>query len=259
MRLNEYDQPVGEPVPDWSPRPLPGAVTLAGRFCRLEPLDADRHAAELHAAYRTGSDGRDWTYMAVGPFEHARDYRRYVEEAAAGSDPRHYAVIDLRDGRAVGTLALMRQDPVHGVIEIGNVMFSPAMKRRPLSTEAQFLAMRYVFDDLGYRRHEWKCDSLNAPSRTAAARLGFTFEGVFRQAVVYKGRTRDTAWYSVTDTEWPVVGRALRAWLAPENFDDRAVQRRALADLRAAAAGEDGGAGPRARDEPGCTPGTPAQ
>ncbi|MHA6759443.1 GNAT family N-acetyltransferase [Streptacidiphilus sp. PAMC 29251] len=232
VRLNEYDQPIGEPVPDWSPRRLPAEVTLKGDHCRLEPLNADRHAAELHAAYSAGSDQRDWTYMFIGPFEQAQDYRRYVEEAAAGSDPRHYAVIDLADDRAVGTLSLMRQDPAHGVVEVGNVMFSPAMKRRPISTEAQFLAMRYAFDDLGYRRYEWKCDSLNAPSRTTAERLGFTFEGIFRQALVYKGRNRDTAWYSVTDTEWPAIERAFQAWLAPENFDEQGVQRRPLAELR---------------------------
>ncbi|WP_405497406.1 GNAT family N-acetyltransferase [Streptomyces sp. NBC_00096] len=235
LRLNEYDQPVGEPLPDWSPRPLPAGVTLKGDHCRLEPLNADRHAAELHAAYRSGSDQRDWTYMFTGPFESPEEYHRYAEEAAASGDPRHYAVIDLADGTATGTLSLMRQDPDHGVVEIGNVMFSPAMKRRPISTEAQFLAMRYVFEELGYRRYEWKCDSLNAPSRTTAARLGFTFEGIFRQAVVYKGRNRDTAWYSVTDTEWPAIKRGFEAWLAPGNFDGQAVQRRSLAELRAAA------------------------
>ncbi|MFJ6793647.1 GNAT family N-acetyltransferase [Streptomyces sp. NPDC091268] len=233
--LNEYGQPVGEPLPDWSPRPLPGAVTLRGDRCRLEPLNADRHAADLYAAYSSGPDHRDWTYMAAGPFEDEAAYRRHAEAAAAGSDPRHYAVIDLGRERAVGTLSLMRQTPVHGVVEVGNVMFSPLMKRSPISTEAQYLAMRYAFDDLGYRRYEWKCDSLNAPSRRTAERLGFTFEGVFRQAVVYKGRNRDTAWYSVLDTQWPAVERALRSWLAPENFDADGVQRRTLADVRAAA------------------------
>lgn len=237
VRLNEYGQPIGEPVPGWSPRPLPAEVTLKGDRCRLEPLNADRHAAELHAAYSSGADQRDWTYMFAGPFESLGEYRRYAEEAAASTDPRHYAVINLADGTASGTLSLMRQDPDHGVVEVGNVMFSPAMKRRPISTEAQFLAMKYVFDDLGYRRYEWKCDSLNTPSRTTAERLGFTFEGIFRQAVVHKGRNRDTAWYSVTDTEWPAVKHAFEAWLAPDNFDDQTVQRRTLAELRTAAAG----------------------
>ncbi|WP_329126841.1 GNAT family N-acetyltransferase [Streptomyces sp. NBC_01465] len=230
--VNEYDQPIGAPVPGWSPRPLPAEIVLKGDHCRLEPLNANRHAADLYAANRSEPDQGAWTYMFAGPFENPQDYRRYAEEAAASSDPRHYAVISLADSTAVGTLSLMRQDPAHGVVEIGNVMFSPRMKRKPISTEAQFLAMRYVFEDLGYRRYEWKCDSLNAPSRTTAERLGFTFEGIFRQAVVYKGRNRDTAWYSVIDIEWPVVKRAFEAWLAPDNFDDQGLQRHALADLR---------------------------
>lgn len=234
MRLNEYGQPIGEPVPGWSPRPLPGEVTLKGAYCRLEPLDADRHTADLHAAYRSGPDQRDWTYMFAGPFDDPQTFRRYVEDAAASGDPRHYAVINLADGTAVGTLSLMRQDPAHGVIEVGNVMFSPVMKGSPISTEAQFLTMSYIFDDLGYRRYEWKCDSLNAPSRKAADRLGFVFEGIFRQAIVYKGRNRDTAWYSIVDTEWPAIRRGFEAWLSPGNFDERGAQRRPLAELRAA-------------------------
>jgi RimJ/RimL family protein N-acetyltransferase len=238
FRRNVYDQPIGEPVPGWSPRPLPAAVTLDGAHCRLEPLNADRHAAQLSAAYASGPDQRDWTYMFTGPFEDPQEYRRWAEQAAAGQDPRHYAVVAAADGTAVGTLALMRQDPDHGVVEVGSVMFSPLMMRRPISTEAQFLAMRYAFEDLGYRRYEWKCDSLNAPSRRTAERLGFTFEGVFRQAVVYKGRNRDTAWYSVTDTEWPAARHAFEAWLSPGNFDDRGSQRRTLAELRTAASAD---------------------
>ncbi|MFD7028371.1 GNAT family N-acetyltransferase [Streptomyces sp. NPDC059917] len=235
FRNNEFDQPIGEPVSDGSRRPLPAAVTLDGAYCRLEPLDADRHAADLFAAYSSAPDDRDWTYMFTGSFQDAQGFRRHTEEAAASSDPRHYAVIDLDRGTAVGTLALMRQDPEMGVVEVGSVMFSPLMKRSPLSTEAQFLAMRYVFDELGYRRYEWKCDSLNAPSRTTAQRLGFTFEGVFRQAVVYKGRNRDTAWFSVIDGEWPANKRVLESWLSPDNFDAGGVQRRSLAEVRAAA------------------------
>ncbi|MEV0251781.1 GNAT family protein [Nocardia sp. NPDC050712] len=233
VRRNEYDQPIGAPLPDWSARSLPGAVTLKGRYCRLESLDAARHSAELDAAYRSGPDGRDWTYLPVGPFENAQDYRHYLKNIAAGNDPRFYTVIDHGDGTAVGTLALMRQDPANGVVEVGNVMFSPAMQRSPISTEAQFLLMSYVFDDLGYRRYEWKCDSLNGPSRQTAERLGFQFEGIFRQAIVYKGRNRDTAWYSILDTEWPAIKRAFESWLAPENFDGQGVQRRSLAELRA--------------------------
>ena len=219
-------------MPGWSPRPVPGEVTLEGTHCRLEPLDAQRHVQELYDAYRAAPDGRDWTYLSVGPFAEAQDYRRHLEAAARSTDPKHFAVIDRKTRKAVGTLALMRIDPANGVVEVGFVTFSPLLKRTPISTEAQYLLMAYVFDELGYRRYEWKCDSLNAPSRAAAERLGFKFEGVFRQAVVYKGRSRDTAWYSILDTEWPAQKQAFQAWLAAENFDDEGRQRKSLADMR---------------------------
>lgn len=168
----------------------------------------------------------------MGPFETAQGYREYCERAAASEDPLHFAVIARASGRAVGTLALMRIDPPNGVAEVGHVTFSPLLKRTPVSTEAQFLLMRRVFDELGYRRYEWKCDSLNAPSRQAALRLGFQFEGIFRQAVVYKGRSRDTAWFSIIDGEWPARRAAFEQWLAPENFDAQGRQRARLQALR---------------------------
>ncbi len=229
---NEYGQPIGAPVPGWVPRPLPSAATLEGTYCRLELLNVERHADELYAAYSAAPDGRDWTYLGVGPFADAQAYRCHAEAAARSIDPRHYAVIDKRTGKAVGTLALMRMDPNNGVIEVGFVTFSPLLKRTAISTEAQYLLMAYAFDELGYRRYEWKCDSANAPSRTAAERLGFKFEGIFRQAVVYKGRSRDTAWFSILDKEWPVLKQAFKAWLAAENFDAQGGQRASLSDLR---------------------------
>jgi RimJ/RimL family protein N-acetyltransferase len=229
---NPYQQAIGAPLPDWAPRPRPQRLTLAGRYCRLEPLDAQRHAADLFAAYSLAGDGRDWTYMASGPFTDAASHLAYVEKIVRADDPLHYAVIDLKSARAVGTLALMRIDPANGVIEVGHVAFSPALKRTPLSTEAQFLLMRYVFDTLGYRRYEWKCDSLNTPSRQAAERLGFQFEGIFRQALVYKQRNRDTAWFSIIDGEWPVYRAAFERWLAPENFDAQGQQLISLKALR---------------------------
>ena len=231
-RTDEYAQPIGEPVPGWASRPMPTGVTLAGMYCQLEPLNAEVHAGDLYAAYRLAPDHRHWTYMPVGPFDRAEDYRRYAEEAARSTDPRHYAVIDRKTGKAVGTLALMRIDPKQGVIEVGHVMFSPLLHQTPMSTEAQFLLMTYVFDELGYRRYEWKCDSLNARSRKTAERLGFKFEGIFRQALVYKGRNRDTAWYSIIDKEWPQLKRAFQTWLSAQNFDEQGAQRVSLADMR---------------------------
>lgn len=231
-RSNEYGQPIGPALPGWTPRPTPGSVILEGTWCRIEPFEPPRHADALYAAYRAAPDGRDWTYLSVGPFDDPHTYRRYADSAAASTDPRHYAVIDRKTGAAVGTMALMRIDPRNGVIEVGHITFSPLLKQTPLSTEAQFLLMGYVFDKLGYRRYEWKCDSLNAPSRQAALRLGFSFEGIFRQAIVYKGRSRDTAWYAITEAEWPAVKRGFEAWLAPVNFDPAGRQLRSLAELR---------------------------
>lgn len=231
-RHTEFDQPIGPALPGWTARSAPERVTLTGRFCRVEPLDADRHASDLYAAYRLAPDARDWTYLMVGPFTSRDDYSRYVATITQIDDPLHYAVIDLRTGTAVGTLALMRQDPANGVVEVGSVTFSPLLKQTPASTETHFLLMSYVFDQLGYRRYEWKCDSLNQPSRRAAQRLGFTFEGIFRQAVVYKERSRDTAWYAITDTDWPQLRAAFNQWLSPANFDDHGQQRHSLAAAR---------------------------
>jgi len=231
--LNEYGQPIGAPLPGWQPRALPPRTPMQGRVCRLEPLDAARHAEDLIQAFGQAPDGRSWTYMAQGPFsgDPAR-HRSYLEQQAASQDMLHHVVIDLRSGKAVGTLALMRMDPANGVIEVGNVTFSPLLQRTPASTEAQYLLMRRVFEELGYRRYEWKCDSLNAPSRAAAARLGFQFEGIFRQATIYKSRSRDTAWFSVLDSEWPARKSAFERWLAQENFDAAGAQRRRLEEMR---------------------------
>jgi RimJ/RimL family protein N-acetyltransferase len=237
MRTNEYEQPIGLAVDGWTPRPRPARVTVAGRHCTLEPLDAARHAAELHAAYALAPDGRDWTYMTVGPFADAADYLAYATRAQASDDPLHFVVRDAASGRAVGTLALLRIDPANGVIEVGSVSFAPPLQRTRASTEAHFLLMRHAFETLGYRRYEWKCDSLNAPSRQSALRLGFSFEGIFRQALVYKGRNRDTAWYAIVDHEWPARRAAFEQWLADANFDDQGRQRRSLAEIRAGLGG----------------------
>jgi RimJ/RimL family protein N-acetyltransferase len=231
-RTNEYQQAIGERVDDWTPREKPARIVIDGVHCRLEPVDVERHAADLFEAYNAATDGRDWTYLFVGPFTDFDTFRDHIGKAAASHDPLHYTVIDKSNGKAVGTLALMRIEPVHGVIEVGSVTFSPLLKETRISTEAQFLLMRYVFDDLEYRRYEWKCDSLNAPSRKTAVRLGFEFEGIFRQAIVYKGRNRDTAWYAIIDRDWPRIKKAFETWLADDNFDANGKQRAALARLR---------------------------
>lgn len=234
-RANEYGQPLGALLPHVVNPRLPDNAPLSGQWCTLEHLDVERHAADLYAAYAAAPDNSDWTYLSYGPFNELDAYRRWARDAAASGDPWFYAVVDRRTGRAVGTMAAMRHDLANGVIEVGNVAFSRAMQRTPMSTEAQYLLMRDVFDRLGYRRYEWKCDSLNLPSRRAAERLGFTYEGTFRQAVVYKGRNRDTAWYSVIDKEWPDLKRVFETWLHPSNFGPDERQIRSLQSISAAA------------------------
>lgn len=229
---NEYGQPVGQPLTDWQPRPLPQRETLEGRYCRLEPLSVAQHGDALRAAYELAQDGRDWTYLFSGPFADEAEWLSYAQQMESSRDPLHFAVVDLESGRAVGTLALMRIAPEHGVIEVGHVAFSPLLKRTRQATEAHFLLMRYAFEQLGYRRYEWKCDSLNAPSRRAAARLGFQYEGAFRQAIVYRGRTRDTHWFSIIDSEWPQVKQGFARWLAADNFGADGQQRETLQALR---------------------------
>jgi RimJ/RimL family protein N-acetyltransferase len=208
---------------------------MSGRYCRVEPVDVARDADALYAAYHRTPDGRDWTYMSSGPFTDFADFHRYLTRAAASGDPLHHAIIDRATGNAAGTAALMRVDRTHGTIEIGHVAYSPLLQRTAAGTEAMFLLLKRAFDELGYRRCEWKCDALNAPSRAAAERYGFRFEGVFRQAIVYKNRNRDTAWFSITDAEWPDIRHGFEQWLAPENFDATGRQLAHLGELIGAA------------------------
>ena len=227
-RTNELGQPIGEPVPGWTPRERPPRTPMVGRWCRLELLDPARHAAQLHAANATDGSGRMWTYLFTGPYASEEEYRAWADRAAASEDPLFHAILDAQ-GRAVGVATFMRVDPAMGVIEVGNIAYSPLLQRTAAATEAMYLMMRRAFDELGYRRYEWKCDALNAPSRAAAERLGFRYEGLFRQALVYKGRNRDTAWYSIIDQEWPARRAAFEAWLDPANFDADGRQVRPLA------------------------------
>jgi RimJ/RimL family protein N-acetyltransferase len=208
---------------------------MQGRLVRVKPVDPARDAASLFEANSADAEGRMWTYLGCGPFADLAGYRAWLEPMAASDDPFLHVIVDQASNRALGVAAYMRIDPAMGVIEVGHIALSPALQRTTAATEAIWLMMRRVFDELGYRRFEWKCDSLNAGSRRAAARLGFTFEGIFRQAVVYKGRNRDTAWHSITDGEWPTVDAAFRQWLDPANFDPEGRQRRPLGELTAIA------------------------
>jgi len=225
-------QPVGFPVPGWKAPPRPPRTALAGRYCRVEPIDPARHADDLFRANALDTTARNWTYMNYGPFPSLDAYRDWMQAYCLGDDPLFHAIVDSASGRAVGVASYMRIDPRNGSIEVGHINYSPLLQRKPAATETMYLMMKRAFE-LGYRRYEWKCDALNAPSRAAAQRLGFSFEGVFRQATVYKGRSRDTAWYATIDSEWPELERAFLRWLDPANFDPQGNQRLRLSDLTA--------------------------
>ncbi|MGE0158819.1 MAG: GNAT family N-acetyltransferase [Gemmatimonadales bacterium] len=231
----ETAPPVGPPVLGWSRRPLPPRSPMVGRWCRLEPLDPARHASSLFAAFRSDTEGRGWTYLPYGPFANEAAFREWLDGVAGTDDPLFHTISD-EHGEPVGVASFLRITPDAGSIEVGHIHYAPRLQRTRAATETMYLMMRRAFDELGYRRYEWKCDALNAPSRRAAERLGFTYEGTFRQHVVTKGRNRDTAWYSIIDAEWPAIRAAFEAWLDPANFDERGKQRRSLEALRASTA-----------------------
>lgn len=227
---NHLGQPISYPVPDWSPPPIPPREPMAGRYCRLEPVDVERHAAGLFEADAEDLDGRTWTYLAYGPFGDLAAYRGWLRATCLGDDPMFFAILDAADGRPAGVASFLRITPAAGSIEVGHIQYSPRLQRHRAATEAMFLMMRWAFES-GYRRYEWKCDALNAPSRAAAQRLGLSYEGIFRQATVYKGRNRDSAWYAAVDSQWPALRQAFESWLAPGNFDGSGRQRTRLSDL----------------------------
>jgi RimJ/RimL family protein N-acetyltransferase len=236
--LNELGQPVGAPIKDWTGAGEPDRETILGLRCRLESLDADLHAAELHAAYAENRAGGNWTYLPYGPFETEKDYRDLVRGILTLRDTYFFAIVDALSEAPVGVASYLRAFPAMGSIEVGHLSYSPVLQQTPTSTEAMYLMMKRAFEDWGYRRYEWKCDSLNAPSCAAAQRLGFRYEGTFRKHVVANDRNRDTAWFAITDDEWPGIRAALESWLAPANFDDSGAQRARLADLMPASAGK---------------------
>jgi RimJ/RimL family protein N-acetyltransferase len=219
-------RPLGPPV-DAAPAQMPGPATLKGRFGTVERLNAARHTADLWQAVR----GRDdiWDYIPAGPFADAAAFGDYVVACESNKERYFYVVVE-PNGRAVGFLALMEIRPAMRVIETGNIIYGAPLQRTPLGTEAQYLLARYAFETLGYRRYEWKCNALNAPSRRAAQRFGFVYEGTFRQHMIVKGRTRDTAWFSIVDGEWPARRAAFERWLSPENFDSEGRQIRKLGE-----------------------------
>jgi RimJ/RimL family protein N-acetyltransferase len=232
-RTNEFGQPIGFALPGWKSPAAPPHVPLRGRYCRLEPLSAARHARDIYEAQSEDQDGTRWTYSFHGPYDSVTEYEVWCVGAEASRDPQFYAIVDSATGRAAGTCTYMRIEPRHGVIEVGNIYFSPRLARTRAATEAMYLLMANAFD-LGYRRYEWKCDSCNLPSRAAATRFGFTYEGLFRQAIVNKGRNRDTSWFSVIDGDWNGgLKEAYQRWLSEDNFDAGGAQKLRLSDLTA--------------------------
>jgi RimJ/RimL family protein N-acetyltransferase len=227
-RTNEFSQPVGEKLADWRGAIRPTRTPMTGSFCSIEPLNTALHLQELFDAYSDDAEGRMWTYMPGGPFKSLTELQDWMDAACKTDDPLFFAILDLATGRAVGVAAYMRIKPTVGVIEVGNIAFSPRLQKTRAATEAMYLMAERAFSELGYRRYEWKCDALNAASCRAAERLGFVNDGLFEQAVVYKGRNRDTAWYSMLDRDWPAIKSAYEKWLSPENFDDTGRQKQKL-------------------------------
>lgn len=228
---NQFGQPIGFSLPNWNPPALPAREVLSGRYCRLEPLEPRKHGPALFREMGGKERESAWTYLPYGPFASLPDFIAWLETFCAGNDPLFFTISN-PVGEPVGFSSYLRIAPEHGAIEVGHLLFGPRLEKTAAATEAMYLMMKHAFS-IGYRRYEWKCDALNAPSRAAAQRLGFSFEGIFRQAVVYKGRTRDTAWFSIIDLEWPHLDQAFQRWLAPENFDSFGKQKTSLSKLTA--------------------------
>ena len=225
-------QPLGFSIGDWTPPIGPPAEPMIGRYCRLERLDVDRDGPSLFDAYALDTKGRNWTYLPQGPFENYPDFLNWLSAMAKLDDPFFFTIIDAASQTGVGVASYLRITPPAGSIEVGHIHYSPLLQRKPAATEAMYLMMKQAFE-FGYRRYEWKCDALNSPSRIAAQRLGLSYEGIFRQAPVYKQRNRDTAWYAAIDREWPYLKQAFEQWLAPNNFDNDGNQKTRLSMLTA--------------------------
>ena len=232
---SETGLPIGPRLAEPGPAKAPERVVLEGRYARLEPLDPVRHRDDLYAASTPPDAAARFRYLFEPPPESPEAFERWLAAAAASPDPLCFAVIDRATDRVEGRQTLMRITPAHRCIEIGNIYWGPAIAGTRVATEAMYLFAAHVLETLGYRRYEWKCDALNTPSRRAALRFGFTWEGHFRRAVIVRGRTRDTAWYAMIDEEWPALKAAYERWLAPDNFDAQGRQKTRLSELTAAA------------------------
>ncbi len=232
--LNELGQPVGFLIPQWQIPNHPPREPIVGHYCRLEPLDPDRHTQDLYSANAEDKDNRGWTYQPYGPFPVIEEYRKWMILKCVSNDPLFFAIVDPILDKAIGLASYVRIDPANGSIEVGEIHYSPLLQNTTAGTEAMYLMMARAFE-LGYRRYEWRCDFLNTRSRAAAQRLGLTFEGVFRQARVIKNHNRDTVWYSAIDREWPFLLSAFQQWLDPSNFDQQGRQRLRLSELTASA------------------------
>lgn len=227
-RINDLGQPIGEDVVEWVSCPRPPATPLLGTWAHVVPLNPAAHLDDLFAAFATDKTGAMWTYMPNGPFAEKVTLAEFLKSAENSTDPFFYAILDAQTGRAVGFASYLRIEPTVGVLEVGFIAMSPLLQKTRVATEAMYLMMAHVFDDLGYRRYEWKCDNLNGPSKKAARRFGFNFDGMFPQATIYKGRNRDTAWFSVLDKDWDAIKAGYQAWLDPANFDADGVQKTPL-------------------------------
>jgi len=225
--IDTNGQPIGQSVESWGARPEPPQQSMAGKYCKLEPFDLERHHAGLYKSFATDKDNRNWTYLPYGPFDSVNQFRSWCQSGCLGNDPQFHTIINSID-QLVGMASYLRITPEVGCIEVGNIHFSPLMQRTRMATESMYLMMRRVFDELGYRRYEWKCNALNEPSCRAAERFGFEFEGIFRQATISKSRNRDTAWFAIIDTDWPRLKMGYERWLDEANFDRQGQQIRSL-------------------------------
>ena len=217
---------------NWAPCALPPLMPMGGKHAVLHPIVDDQYFDDLWSAYSADKEGVIWAYLPYGPFENKIDFLAFAKSLYLGKDPMFHALVDVKTDKAVGVASLMRINEAHGVIEVGHICYAPIAQRTAMTTEAMYLFGCRVFDELGYRRFEWKCNAANQASCRAAERFGFSFEGTFRQALVVKGKNRDTAWFSIIDSEWPKLKLVYEAWLADENFDENGKQKRSLGDLK---------------------------